>query len=431
MRSPAPFLLLLAYLAFVSLGLPDTVLGVAWPSLRDGFGLSQAALGAVLAASMSGYFLSGLVAGRLVAWLGVGRLLAASSGLVALGLIGYAAAPRWSLFFPVGAVIGLGSGAIDAALNGYAAHHFPVRHLNWLHASWSVGATTGPIIMTAVLARGMGYRAGYAILSLALGAMALAFLATRRSWDERGPAAPAAVVAAAAAVVAVAVPAAEPVPYEGAWSALRRGRVWLQIAVFFLYTGLESSAGQWCFTLMREGRGLTVEAAGAWTAAYWGSLTAGRIALGFVIDRIGPDRLLRVAVVGAVIGAALFAAGAGLAGRVGLLLLGASLAPVYPTLMARTPARLGGATTLHAVGFQVSSATLGAAVLPGAVGVLAARAGIGAIGSAVAAMAVLLWALHEALVRATRPEACLLRPASSNGARSPRQIGTARSPPNE
>jgi fucose permease len=414
MRRPAPFLLLLAYLAFVSLGLPDTVLGVAWPSLRDGFGLSQAALGAVLAASMSGYFLSGLVAGRLVAWLGVGRLLAASSGLVALGLVGYAAAPRWSLFFPVGAVIGLGSGAIDAALNGYAAHHFPVRHLNWLHASWSVGATTGPIIMTAVLARGMGYRAGYAILALALGAMALAFLATRRSWDERGPAAP---VAVAAATAAVAEPAAAPAPYENAWSALRRGRVWLQIAVFFLYTGLESSAGQWCFTLMREGRGLTVEAAGAWTAAYWGSLTAGRIALGFVIDRIGPDRLLRVAVVGAVIGAALFAAGAGLAGRVGLLLLGASLAPVYPTLMARTPARLGGATTLHAVGFQVSSATLGAAVLPGAVGVLAARAGIGAIGSAVAAMAVLLWALHEALVRATRPAPCPPRPVPSNEAR--------------
>ncbi len=416
MRSPAPFLLFLAYLAFVSLGLPDTVLGVAWPSLRDGFGLSQAALGAVLAASMSGYFLSGLLAGRLVAWLGVGRLLAGSSGLVALGLFGYGAAPRWILFFPMGAVIGLGSGAIDAALNGYAARHFPVRHLNWLHASWSVGATTGPIIMTAVLARGLGYRVGYAILAAALGAMAFAFLATRRSWDERGPAAPIAPVAVVAAAAAVAEPAAEPVSYEGAWSALRRGRVWLQIAIFFLYTGLESSAGQWCFTLMREGRGLTVEAAGSWTAAYWGSLTAGRVALGFVVDRIGPDRLLRVAVVGAVIGAALFAASEGLAGRVGLLLLGASLAPVYPTLMARTPARLGHATTLHAVGFQVSSATLGAAVLPGGVGLLAAGAGVGAIGPATAAMAVLLWALHEALVRATQLAPCP-RPVPSNEAR--------------
>ncbi len=405
MRRPAPFLLLLSYLAFISLGLPDTVLGVAWPSLRDRFGLSQAALGAVLAAGVSGYFLSGLVAGRLAGRLGVGGLLAASSGLVALGLVGYAAAPRWSLFFPVGAVIGLGSGAIDAALNGYAARHFPVRHLNWLHACWSVGATTGPIIMTAVLARGLGYRAGYAILAAALGAMALAFLATRRSWgdgERDATAAPAA--------------AAELVLHQGAWGALRRGRVWLQIAIFFLYTGLEASAGQWCFTLMREGRGLGVEAAGSWTAAYWASLTAGRIVLGFVVDRVGPDRLLRAATVGAVTGAVLFAAGAGLPGRLGLLLLGASLAPMYPTLMARTPDRLGHATTPHAVGFQVSSATLGAAVLPGAAGLLAAHAGIGAIGPAAAVMAVVLWALHEALVRATRPALRRPAPAPSGGA---------------
>ena len=394
MQRPAPFLLLLSYLAFVSLGLPDTVLGVAWPSLRDEFGLSQAAVGAVLAATVSGYFFSGLIAGRLAGWLGVGGLLAASSGLVALGLAGYALAPRWSLFFPLGAVIGLGSGAIDAALNQYAARHFPVRHLNWLHASWSVGATTGPVIMTAALAHGPGYRAGYATLAAALGVMGAAFLATRRSWEERRP----------CAVVAAAVKgSAEPLPREGAWDALRRGRVWLKIAIFFLYTGLETSAGQWCFTLMREARGLGVEAAGSWTAAYWASLTAGRIALGFVVDRIGPDRLLRLAALGVVTGAVLFAAASGLAGRLGLLLLGASLAPMYPTLMARTPARLGHATTPHAVGFQVSSATLGAALLPGAVGLVAARAGIGAVGPATATMAVLFWALHEALVRATRP----------------------------
>jgi fucose permease len=390
MRAPTTLLLLLSYLAFVSLGLPDTVLGVAWPSLRERFGLSQAALGAVLGANVSGYFLSGLVAGRLVVRLGVGRLLAASSGLVALGLVGYATAPRWSLFFPVGAVIGLGSGAIDAALNSHAARHFPARHLNWLHACWGLGATVGPALMTAAIAHGPGYQAGYATLCAVLGAMALAFLATRRSWGADG-------------ADPVAAEAAGPAHDPGAWAALRRGRVWLQIAVFFLYTGLESSAGQWCFTVMREGRGLGVEEAGSWTAGYWASLTAGRIVLGFVIDWSGPDRLLRVATAGAVAGAALFALGAGLAGRLGLLLLGASLAPVYPTLMSRTPARLGHAATPHTVGFQVSAATLGAAVLPGAVGLLAARWGVGAIGAAGGAMALLLLALHEALLRATRP----------------------------
>jgi fucose permease len=395
MRSPTPSLLLLSYLAFVSLGLPDTVLGVAWPSLRDRFGLSQGAFGAVLVANVSGYFLSGLVAGRLAVRLGVGGLLAASSGAVALGLFGYAAAPAWASFVPVGAVIGLGSGAIDAALNGYAAHHFPARHLNWMHACWSVGATAGPIVMTAALARGLGYQAGYGTIGVALGAMALASLATRRSWDRDDPPAG---HAAADRTAGAAVAARG----EGALATLRRGRVWLQIVLFLLYTGLEASAGGWCFTLLREGRGLGLEAAGAWTAAYWASLTAGRIVLGFAVDRLGPDRLLRAAAAGAVLGAALFAAGPGLLGRAGLVLLAASLAPIYPTLMAGTPARLGRAATPHAVGFQVSAATLGSAALPGLVGLLAARAGVGAIGPAVAAMAVLFWALHEVLVRAAR-----------------------------
>src|SRR6187401_2832654 len=145
-------LLLLSYLAFISLGLPDTVFGVAWPSLREGFGLSPSAMGAVLGAGLLGYFCSGLVAGRLSAALGVGGLLCSSSGLVALALAAYALAPSWPAFFPVGALLGLGSGAIDAGLNAYAARHYSVRHLNWLHACWGIGASTGPLIMTAAIA---------------------------------------------------------------------------------------------------------------------------------------------------------------------------------------------------------------------------------------------------------------------------------------
>ncbi|BDG05463.1 MFS transporter [Anaeromyxobacter oryzae] len=390
MRRPAAALLALAYAAFVSLGLPDTVIGVAWPSLRATFGRSQAELGLALAATIAGYSVSGALAGRLVAAVGVGGLLAGSSGLVALGLAGEALAPAWLAFLGMGTLVGLGSGAIDAALNGYAARHFPVRHLNWMHAAYSLGATAGPLAMTAVLARGAPWRAGYALLSAALGAMALAFLSTRGRWG--GP----------AAAAGGGEPAPAPVRTR---DALRRGRVWLQIGIFFVYTGLEAGAGQWCFTVLREARGLDVERAGAWTAAYWGSIAAGRIALGFVVERVGPDRLLRLATAGAVAGSAAFAASAGLAGRLGLVLLGASLAPVYPTLMARTPDRLGHDTTPHAVGFQVTAATLAAAALPGALGVLAARAGVGAIAPAVLFVALALTVLHEVLFQLTRSKA--------------------------
>jgi fucose permease len=383
----AAALLALSYLAFISLGLPDTVIGVAWPTIRGTFGVSPAGLGVVLLAGICGYVLSGLVAGRMVGALGVGGLLAASSGLVAVALVGYALAPTWGLFIAVAPFVGMGSGAIDSALNAYAARHFPVRHVNWLHACWSLGATAGPAWMTAVLARGWPYGAGYAGLAAVLGALALAFAATRRAWSD-GP---------------VGLPTPDEPETVTVGAALRRGRVWLQIAVFFVYTGLEAGAGQWSFSVLREARGLSIEAAGAWTSAFWGSLALSRVALGFVVDRVGPDRLLRLATLAAVAGATTFALSAAPPGRIGLLVLGASLAPMYPTLMARTPGRLGHATTAHAVGFQVAAATIGSAVVPGAFGLVAARHGAGAVALAVAGVSAVLLLLHEMLLGCTPP----------------------------
>jgi fucose permease len=396
MLKPASIVLLLAYLAFISLGLPDTVLGVAWPSLRAAFGISQSAMGVVLAAGLSGYFLSGLWAGVAMEKLGVGGLLAASSALVAVALFGYAVAPSWLFFFPMGALLGLGSGAIDSGLNGYAARHFSVRHVNWLHGSWGIGASTGPALMTAAIAQGHGYRAGYALIASVLGAMAILFLITRHRWD-----APLEPSEGSASTESDAAPPAH-AARAGFRVALRNGRVWLQILTFFLYTGVESTVGQWCFTWLRERRGLPIEAAGSWTSAYWASLTVGRLVLGSVVDRFGPDRLLRCSTLGAVLGVLMFSWGDGPLGSIGLLLLGASLAPMFPTLMARTPARVGTDVAHHAVGFQVSAATLGSTLVPALVGVLVARTGLGAIGMVVAIAALGLLVAHEALLAATR-----------------------------
>jgi len=381
--SPA-LLLILAYVAFVSLGLPDTVFGVAWPSLRREFGLSQSSIGAVLATGVCGYFLSGLLAGALIRRIGVGRLLTLSSATVALGLAGYALAPTWTAFFPIGFVMGLGSGAIDSGLNGYAARHFSVRHVNWLHACWGIGASIGPLIMTTAIATGHGYRGGYGALAAVLGAMALSFLVTSRAWGSSPEAS-----------------SSQPESRRdaGVSAALRSSRVWLHVFVFFVYTGLEASVGQWCYSLLREARGLGVEAAGSWTSAYWASLTLGRVLLGFVVDRLGPDRLLRVATLGVLAGAFAFASSSGALGRAGLLLLGSSLAPMYPTLMARTPARVGGPLTHHSVGFQVSAATLGSSALPSLLGVLIAETGYGAIGALAVGLSLALFVAHEALLR--------------------------------
>lgn len=389
MRSPAPVALALAYLGFVSLGLPDTVIGVAWPSVRSTFGLSQPALGATLAAATAGYFTSSLAAGRAIARLGTGTLLAASTALVAIALAGQAAAPAWGAFVALALAFGLGSGAIDAGLNAHAAAHFPVRHVNWLHACYSLGATAGPVVMTAVLAAPAPWRAGYGGLAAALGALAAAFLAARARLDVEP--------AAARSPSARAARAGE----AGARAALRAPVVRLQVAVFLVYTGVEAAAGQWCFTVLTESRGLPLEEAGAWTSAYWGAILAGRVLAGAIAPRVDPDALVRTAVLAAAGGAALFALAPGLAGRLGLVLLGLALAPVYPTLVARTPARTG-ALSAHAVGFQVGAAQLGAGVLPALAGLAAGGAGLEVVPAVVLAAAVLLAVLHEALLSRAR-----------------------------
>jgi len=379
---PGLLLVVLAYVGFVSLGLPDAVFGVAWPSVRDRFGLAQAAAGAVFAASGLGYFVTSFLAGRLARALGIGLLLAASTGLVAAATAGFAAAPWFALFAACAVVHGLGSGAIDAGLNGYAAHHLSARHMNWLHACYCFGAMLGPLLMTAVIAGGRPYAAGYAAVGGVLAALAVVFLATRPRWGE-----------------ASADPAGDAPPAR-ARDALSHPAVLLHMAVFFVYTGLEVALGQWAFTVLTVHRGVAAEAAGVAVGAYWGSIGVGRVGFGLVADRVGIDRLLRACLLAAAAGAGLFAAPLPTwCAFAGLVVAGVGLAPVFPCLMTRTPQRLGPGLSAHAIGFQVGAAMIGAAAIPAALGLLAGGAGLGAVPVAAVALAAGLWVLHERLVR--------------------------------
>jgi fucose permease len=154
-------LLALAFIGFISLGLPDAVIGVAWPSVRDTFHLPQSAVGVVLVISGLGYLLSSFFAGRMMQTFGIGIVLAVSTGLVAAAMFGFGYAPIWAAFLLCALIHGLGSGAIDSGLNGYAAHHMSARQVIWLHACYCFGALIGPIVMSTLLASGRHYSAGY------------------------------------------------------------------------------------------------------------------------------------------------------------------------------------------------------------------------------------------------------------------------------
>jgi fucose permease len=394
---PGLLLIALAYVGFVSLGLPDAVIGVAWPSVRDAFRLPQGAAGLVFAASAAGYSVTSFLSGRLTHALGIGLLLAASTALVAAAMLGFAFSPAWAVFVACAVVHGLGSGAIDAGLNGYAAHHLSARHMNWLHACYCFGAMLGPLVMTAVLTSGRPYGTGYLAVGGVLAALAAVFLATGPRWGRASATADAAG------------------PRVGTGEAIRHPAVLLQMCVFFLYTGLEMALSQWAFTVLTESRGVGRGPAGVAVGAYWGSIGAGRVVFGLVADRVGIDRLLRYCLLAAAAGAVLFAAPLpAWAAFAGLAVAGVGLAPVFPCLMTRTPRRLGPALSAHAIGFQVGAAMVGAAAVPGALGLIAGGVGLGAVPVGAAVLAGVLWLLHEGLTR--RPDAgAANHPAASTG----------------
>jgi fucose permease len=382
-RASASLLLIgLAYLGFISLGLPDVLHGVAWPFIQATFHLSLDALGALLVMFTIGYLLSSFSSGRLLARMNVGTLLALSCLLMAISLAGYALTPRWLWMVLLGTVAGAGSGAIDAGLNTYAATNFSPRTVNWLHACYGIGASIGPAIMTTVVSAGHSWRWGYAIVAMCQLAMAMAFGLTRKLWTTQRT---------SSHVKSERV-------VTSSRSTLRLPVAWLSIAIFFVYTGLEAAAGTWAFSLFTEGRAIAIREAGLWVSVYWGSLTAGRLAFGFVAELRAARLLLRLCLIGIAVGAALIWLNlTSLTSALGLALMGFASGPIFPSLIAATPRRLGEAHTANAVGFQIAAAVLGQSLLPATVGIVANRLGLESVGPSLLLAALILIALHESL----------------------------------
>lgn len=378
MAASGALLLGLATLGFVSLGLPDGLFGVASPSIRAHFGIGPEDLGPLFVATTSGYVASSFVAGWLLARLRVGALLAVSCALTGASLLGTAGSPAWWGIVALGVLAGLGAGAIDAGINAFAAEHHSARVVSWLHACYGLGASAGPALMTAVLMAGLGWQRGYASVGgIVLGLAALFALSARR-WPppaatSRSPSAP----ERAAMLQTLRLPAA-----------------WHAMAVFALYTGLEASAGAWAYSLYVESRGAAMDAAGGWVSLFWAGLAGGRVASGLALARWPGERLLRLALAGIGLSCALLALDVSAElGGAALGLAGFAMGPVFPLLIARTPARFGSAHAPNVVGFQIAAAALGQSGLPALLGVAAAARGLEVVGHALLGGALALAAL--------------------------------------
>jgi fucose permease len=392
LKSKSQLLLVgIAYLSFIGLGMSGAMLGVAWPSMQYTFALPLDRVGVLFVTEMIGYLLASSYSGPLISRVGVGKLLLVSAILRVVGLLGYGLTPEWWLVVPLGLATGLGSGVIDAGLNTYFAANHSTKLMNWLHACFGIGATLGPIVMRVSLTVGGSWRWGYVAAGLLHAAFVVCFWLTQNRWTL--------------AESPDAEPLEETAPLEEAKGVravdtLRLPLVWVGVVLFFLFTGVENTTGQWSYSLLTKARSVAPDVAAFWASAYWGSLTVGRILFGFVTDRLGIERSLRLAMLGTVIAAALIWWNAvALFGFLGLALMGFAVSPLFPLSVSATPRRIGAKHAANAIGFQIALGGLGFSLLPSLAGVLAERMGLEIIGPFLLLTSMAMFLLHEVAVR--------------------------------
>ncbi|MBP8949156.1 MAG: MFS transporter [Candidatus Promineofilum sp.] len=395
------YTMLLAFSCFVAQGIISGMLGVAWPSIRATFGLSLDALVALLIASTIGYVLGSFLASPLLARIGVGWALLVTNLVSAAGFFGFVLAPSWAGLVAFGLLTGWGGGTTGTVLNIYVASTRTVRTMNWMHASFGVGATIGPLLMTAIVGAGASWRLGYAIGAFIHLGLGLLFLTVVRTMTFRG-------IDNATAED----PSAHAAPIR---ATLRLPMVWLSILLFLLYTGVESTAGQWTYTWFTESRAASAYLAGAMTSVFWAMLTVGRVVFGAGAARIGVTRLLRLSMIGTVLAAALLLVRSLPVGFVAIALMGLSLSAIFPTLTADAPRRVGARHAGNVIGLQTGAASIGLAVLPGLAGAIAARVGLEALGPFLVGAALLMLLVNQvAMVTMRRQEEVALETAAGD-----------------
>lgn len=359
-QTPRLGLIILAFIAFIALGLPDGLLGVGWPSIRAGFSIPLDSIGMLLSAAVVGYMTSSFMSGFLLSRIGVGRVLVASCFLTGFALIGYTLVPQWWMMVLLGVIAGLGAGAIDAGLNTYVAANFSEGVMQWLHAFWGVGITIGPIIMTVGLTSLNTWRFGYRVVGVFQILLAICFVLTLSMWKQsHAPASG----ETAKKLTDYKTPMGE---------TLRQPQVWLSMLLFFLYVGAETGLGIWTYTLLTESRGVDLTLAGFFAGSYWLTFTIGRIIAGMFASRVGVNKLVLGGLIGALLGAGLLVWNPSeISNVIAVAIIGLSIAPIFPAMMSGTSTRVGDHYAANTIGMQMAATGFGTVVIPSLMGMLA------------------------------------------------------------
>ena len=352
-------LLAIIYAAFISLGLPDSLLGSAWPVMRLDFGAELSFAGVISMIIAAGTIVSSLLSERMTRRLGTALVTAISVAMTAAALFGFSlcTSPLQLCLWAV--PYGLGAGAIDAALNNFVALHYSSRHMSWLHCFWGVGASISPYIMSAALLRSGSWQAGYrtvGVIQVVLTALLFFSLPLWKAADRKGDEGN-----------------GEAPPLLGLRGALRISGVPLILIAFCAYCGGETTAGLWASSYLVGARGIAPETAASFASLFYLGITFGRFLNGFVADQMGDRRMIRIGIVVMALGVVLILLPlrSDLPSLAGLVIFGLGCAPVYPSIIHSTPANFGKESSQAIIGVQMASAYVGSTFMPPLFGLIA------------------------------------------------------------
>jgi fucose permease len=367
---------------FVILGLPDGMVGTAWPTMRHTFHQPLGSLGLLLVFGTIGNLVTSLSTGRTLRRFGVGRLLVVAGLIAATGALLIASSTVWAMVLIGALLMGMAAGLLDTGLNTVIALSGRLRLLNMLHGAYGVGSAIGPLVVTAAILITSWRPAYFLLVALEL-LLAYGWWRTSSHWTPK--------VADGEVVAVVEAPDDGPTKHIGLL-------VGLGVGAFFFYTGLEVTAGQWAASFFRGPLGLSAGSAGPAVFAYWGSLTAARFAIAIPKHTPNPALLVRLGCIGGLVASALiWWAPSTAVVIVGFALLGAVLAPIFPALVTLTPTRIGHARAQHAIGWQIAGANVGAAGISAVTGIILQHEGLRTLGPCLVVIAAALIACNVTL----------------------------------
>ena len=380
-------LLLMIYLSFISLGLPDSLLGSAWPTMYPQLGVPVSYAGIISMIIAAGTILSSLQSDRLTRRLGTGKVTAISVAVTAAALFGFSISGSFWQLCLWAIPYGLGAGSVDASLNNYVALHYQSRHMSWLHCMWGVGASLGPYIMGHVMTGGGTWAAGYrTIAGIQLVLTILLFLSLPL-WKER----PRVTTASGEAVEAKALSLKEILNIRGVKEVL---------LCFFCYCALEQTTGLWASSYLNLYKGIPAETAATFASMFFIGITLGRAISGFVTMRLRDTQMIRLGqgLIGCGIVILLLPMGAN-ASLVGFVMIGLGCAPIYPCIIHSTPAHFGAEQSQAIIGVQMASAYVGTCLMPPIFGLIANHITVRLLPFYLLAILALMLAMHERLIR--------------------------------